>query len=427
MKRLAAKILVVDDTRLNIEIMKALLQNDYDIYTAMSGLKALQICQDENIDLILLDVEMPDLDGYETCSRLKSDSRTENIPVIFVTACGEVHEETKGLNLGAVDYIVKPISAPILKARVRNHVQLKRYHDSLIAANLKVRQLSNAVEQSPVSVVITDTDGLMVYVNPKFCELTGYSAEELLNRNPRILQSPVTPKSIYVEMWKTITTGQLWRGEFCNKKKTGELYWEAASINPLLDENGVISHFVCVKEDITQRKLAEAKLRELSLTDELTSLTNRRGFTLLAEQQIKISRRLHKGFTLFFADMDGLKSINDCLGHSTGDQALLDIAHLLKKSFRASDIVARLGGDEFACLSFDTRRQQVSATLLRLQDHITAANSGSTRPYKLSLSIGAAEYHPDKPCTLEELLHQADQLMYAEKRAKKDARQANPF
>lgn len=105
------------------------------------------------------------------------------------------------------------------------------------------------------------------------------------------------------------------------------------------------THYVGVKADITQRKQTEAKLRELSLTDELTGLTNRRGFTILAEQQIKLSQRLQQGFAIFFADMDGMKGINDQLGHAVGDQALQEMAKILKESFRASDIVARLGGD----------------------------------------------------------------------------------
>ena len=293
-------ILIVDDTRLNLEIMKSLLQNDYAIFTAADGLTGLQMAQTEKVDLILLDINMPGMDGYEVCARLKSDPATENIPVIFVTARNDVTEETKGLALGAIDYIIKPISAPVVKARVRNHMRLKQYQD-------------------------------------------------------RLAQS-------------------------------------------------------------------EMKLRELSLSDELTGLFNRRGFTILADQQIKLSQRLQQGFSLFFADMDGMKWINDNLGHTVGDQALLETAKIIKKSFRASDIVARIGGDEFVCLSVDASPAEIAANLSRLQHTITDANRTLSLPYQLSLSIGAAVFDPANPTDLEALLAEADRRMYAAKKRKNGVR-----
>ena len=412
-------ILIVDDTRLNLEIMKSLLQNDYTIFTASDGQTGLALAQTEKIDLVLLDINMPEMDGYEVCARLKSDPATENIPVIFVTARDDVAEETKGLALGAIDYMIKPISAPVVKARVRNHMRLKQYHDRLYQSDIKVRQLSAAVEQSPVSVVIMDTDRLIVYVNPMFCEMTGHAAEALLNQNSRFLQSPLTPPSIYAEVWQNLTAGQTWCGEFCNQKKNGELYWESVSIKPLLDNAGQITHYVGVITDITLRKQTETKLRELSLTDELTGLSNRRGFTILAEQQIKLSQRLQQGFFLFFADMDCMKGINDIFGHAIGDQALQELAKLLKESFRASDIVARLGGDEFVCLSVETGPAEIAATLTLLQHNIAEANRTLSRPYTLSLSIGTAQFDSARPSDLDTLLVEADRQMYIAKNAKK--------
>ncbi len=124
----------------------------------------------------------------------------------------------------------------------------------------QVRQLSRAVEQSPVSIVITDLEGNIEYVNPKFIEVTGYSFEEAAGQNPRVLKSGHQPASVYEELWTTITRGNNWQGEFHNKKKNGELYWENASISPITDDKGKITHFLAVKEDITQRKITEEKL-----------------------------------------------------------------------------------------------------------------------------------------------------------------------
>jgi PAS domain S-box-containing protein len=136
----------------------------------------------------------------------------------------------------------------------------------------EVRKLSNAVEQSGSSIVITNLDGKIEYVNSKFVELTGYSVEEALGKNPRILKSGQTSGEEYKNLWSTITNGQVWRGEFHNKKKNGDLYWETATISPIRDANGKIMHFVAVKEDITQQRIMEEQLRQVQKLDELGTL-----------------------------------------------------------------------------------------------------------------------------------------------------------
>ncbi|MBC8015048.1 MAG: PleD family two-component system response regulator [Sporomusaceae bacterium] len=131
MELITQNILIVDDTRFNIQIMTNMLANDYKIFYATSGKTALEIAMSERVDLILLDVIMPEMDGYEVCKKLKSDPHTQNIPIIFVSALKDVEDETKGLEMGAIDYIFKPVSPAILKMRVKNHLELKRYRDLL--------------------------------------------------------------------------------------------------------------------------------------------------------------------------------------------------------------------------------------------------------------------------------------------------------
>jgi PAS domain S-box-containing protein len=130
-------------------------------------------------------------------------------------------------------------------------------------AEVKLRQLSQAVEQSPVSVVVTDIRGAITYVNPQFCKLTGYAFEEVVGRNPRILKSGSQDTMYYTSMWKTIASGDIWHGEFHNFKKNGESYWEQASISPIRDAHGRITHYVAVKEDISARKKIEAEREQL--------------------------------------------------------------------------------------------------------------------------------------------------------------------
>lgn len=138
----------------------------------------------------------------------------------------------------------------------------------------------------------------------------------------------------------------------------------------------------------------------------------------LAEQQLKIASRIKKGAVLLFADVDNLKWINDNLGHNIGDLALIDAANILKRTFRKSDIIARIGGDEFIVLALETPESYVHILITRLQDHIKSHNAEGTRSFKLSLSIGFAGYDPEYPCSIDELIAQADKYMYERKQNK---------
>lgn len=171
-----------------------------------------------------------------------------------------------------------------------------------------------------------------------------------------------------------------------------------------------------------ERQRMRAALRILSLIDDLTGLYNRRGFLTLAEHQMKLSRRKQSAFYLIFADLDDMKIINDTYGHKEGDQALIQTAHLLKKTFRGSDIIARMGGDEFAIVAIEPAASSAEQIALRFQDNIAAFNAKKSQPYDLSISIGVVECPPDCPYSLKEMLAQADALMYQNKAERKKAR-----
>jgi diguanylate cyclase (GGDEF)-like protein len=167
------------------------------------------------------------------------------------------------------------------------------------------------------------------------------------------------------------------------------------------------------------REKFEEDLRNLAITDPLTGLDNRRGFLSLAEQQLKLSARNKRGVLLYFADIDGLKWINDTLGHMEGDKALLEAAGVLQETFRTSDIIARLGGDEFAALAVDITEANSEIFSARLQSLIETRNNQENRRYRLSISIGCSYYDPENPRSLDELMTHADQLMYEQKQNKK--------
>jgi len=254
-------ILLVDDTPANLRLLSSILQErGFKTRAVVNGTMALTAAHTAPPDLILLDITMPDMSGYEVCEKLKLDELTRDIPIIFISALDATEDKIKAFTTGGVDYITKPFQIEEVMARVQTHLALRAMQRSLQKVNTELRQLSQGIEQSPASVVITDLKGNITYVNPQFSALTGYSFEEALGQNPRILQSGQTPGEVYQGMWQVITSGKVWKGEFQNKKKNEELYWEEATIGPVLDHDGQIINFVAVKIDITERKRAEENL-----------------------------------------------------------------------------------------------------------------------------------------------------------------------
>jgi diguanylate cyclase (GGDEF)-like protein len=164
-----------------------------------------------------------------------------------------------------------------------------------------------------------------------------------------------------------------------------------------------------------ERKRMEQEIVNLSLTDELTGLYNRRGFIVLAEQELKLAYRFKRSISLYFCDVDNLKTINDTLGHAQGDLALKEVSAILKGTFRAADIPARIGGDEFLVLAPDVSKGSEDILTNRLQNNLEKRNQKGDRPYHLTLSVGIARFDPETPHTIDELISQADGLMYHQK------------
>lgn len=187
---------------------------------------------------------------------------------------------------------------------------------------------------------------------------------------------------------------------------------------PQRDKDNQIIKLVHIMRDITKQKLIEERLHVLSITDELTGLYNRRGFFLLAEQQLKIAKRQKKGMFLLCADLDDLKGINDRYGHKKGDMAIIEIAAILRGTCRESDLIARMGGDEFVVLQIEDTETTSAIFISRLKANIEICNAKSDRSYSLSLSSGMAYCGPETACLIDELLIQADKLMYEQKKHK---------
>lgn len=258
------------------------------------------------------------------------------------------------------------------------------------------RKLIHGIENSASAVLITDLQGTIEYVNKKFTQLSGYSPDEAIGKNPRILKSDVTPREVFDNLWRTILSGQEWRGELLNRRRNGEVYWSISSISPLHNEKGEITHFIANVEDINERKNAEATIERLAYFDPLTDLPNRRMLQDRLELALKRSRRQAAGAALLYLDLDSFKHINDSLGHPAGDKLLREMASRFTKTLRDDDVVCRLGGDEFAVVLHDIRHDQdVVPIAQKLLDAAAEPLQLEGREVVVTSSVGIALFPKD--------------------------------
>ncbi|CAM4389003.1 PAS domain S-box protein [Shewanella livingstonensis] len=282
-------------------------------------------------------------------------------------------------------------------------------------AEAQALTLSQAIEQSPISMILTDTNSKIEYVNSAFENISGYRAEEVIGQQTSILKSGLTPKSLYKELWEAISTGQAWQGELQNKKKNGDIFWEHAHIAPIFDSAGVTKHYLALKQDVTQYKQQEEKIIHQAHYDSLTGLPNRLLSLGRLSQMLKDAHRAKNHVAVLFLDLDDFKKVNDTLGHSVGDELLIKAATRLKSTIRESDVVGRLGGDEFIIILSNINAPaevEIIASKL-LKQFYTPFKLGS-RELVSTISIGIALYPIDSE-EPKELLKQADSAMYHSK------------
>ena len=290
---------------------------------------------------------------------------------------------------------------------------------------LKNREINNINSQMKKYIKIvdenvltssTDLDGNITYASEAFCEISGYSKDELIGTNHRIIRHSDMKESTYKELWETITSGKTWKGEIKNKKKNGDYYWVKASISPMFDNKGEIISYTAIREDITDKKIIE----EISITDGLTNIYNRRYFDEIFPKIINEAKRKNELVAFVFMDIDHFKQYNDNYGHQKGDEVLINFAACLKQSLhRSSDYTFRLGGEEFAVVyQMETKEKAVefANTLRKNIENLKIEHKYSSVSSYITASMGLICKNANE-IVIDEIYKQADDLLYQAKRS----------
>ena len=555
-KRETDLALVVDDDPLMRMVIVAVLKKiGLDVIDTGSGSDGIKLFNSERPDIILMDVVMPCMDGFEACERIRNSPGGDLVQILMVTGLEDVESTRKAFKLGADGFLTKPLNLPVLSQQVQytlragrafrelnisrsrlaktqelamignwqfdfktgkftcspeacrlvcltgdftdmtfdgffdsiNDQDRKRVKEAvecsiqsikpfgqhypincpdgsrkyilikseplfdernnpdlmlgvvqditqLKEAEYRLITLSQAVEQSGSTILITDLNGVIEFVNPAFTHITGYTPEDAVGKSTSVLKSGMHPPEFYKDLWDTIVRGDTWKGQLINKKKNGQLYWESATISPVMDKDGKITHYSAVKEDITSQKKAEnllaetqkrlekanQKLQALVTSDGLTRIANRRKFDEYLDQEWQRCKREKAPLSLLMCDIDYFKHYNDRYGHQAGDVCLRMIAQAMKKTVvRPMDLVARYGGEEFAVILSDTSLKGACHVARLIQKNVKALNidhSGSSVSTHVTLSIGITRLIPDEDLSMDLLIKTADEALYQAKR-----------
>ncbi len=449
---MTARVLVVDDIPANVKLLEARLSAEYfDVITAMSGAEALAICERAECDLVLLDVMMPDVDGFEVCRRLKANPATHHIPVIMVTALDQASDRVRGLEAGADDFLTKPLPDLALIARVRSLSRLKMVTDELRMRAVTSRDIGI---ESPERDAVSDTgrDGRVLIVDDRPASYERIASVLGAEQNVEVEADPNealfrTAEGNYDLLIVSLGLENFDALRLCSQVRSlertrsvpilaiAEPDSNARMVRGLeigvndylmrpIDKNELLAR---VRTQVRKRRYTE-RLRdnvqlsiEMAITDALTGLFNRRYMESHLATLIEQAVARGKPLTALVLDIDYFKSINDTHGHDAGDDVLREFALRIKRSIRGIDLACRYGGEEFVVVMPETDMAVAAMVAERLRRRIAAdafAIQQGARTIPVTISIGIAALR-GKEDDAAKLLKRADQALY---RAKRDGR-----
>ena len=454
-----AKVLIVDDLPDNLRVLSATLgQKGYEVRCAKNGAMALRAAISAPPDLILLDVKMPDMNGYEVCQQLKASPATQDIPVIFMSALDDVLDKVKAFEVGGVDYIIKPFQIEEVLARIKSQLALQAAKAEIRLLNAELEQ---RVQQRTAQLATANQLLQREITNRKRTEQwlqeSETRLESILDTLEEVVRSacakkfkllylnPAAQKVYGRPVWEFFEQPNLWLDvihpddrerveqatqvllkqgrinlEYKILRSDGEVRWLSDRSLAIYDIDGVATRFDSIIYDITERKRTEEQLIHDALHDALTGLPNRAFFMERLEQVLKQAQwEPDYLFAVLFIDLDRFKIINDSLGHSVGDQLLIAFAGLMQRCLRRTDTIARFGGDEFTILLENIEQINEAISIAeRIQAELMLPMQIENHTIFTSASIGIVLgatgcEHP------AELLRNADIAMYCAKEAGK--------
>jgi len=403
-------VLVVEDSNSFAYKIKDVLETlMLKVKVVSNGKEALEVLENnDKISMVITDYNMPEMNGLELTRIIRKDKSHVNTPIVIMSAEEDKEFRIRLFKNGVNDFLAKPVLKEELKSKVLD-----------IFANIKqlneINSFNKIFDENIISSS-TNEKGVIKSVSKAFCEISGYTKEELIGKHHNIVRHPDMPKSIYEELWSTIQSGKCWKGEIKNLRKDGSYYWVNAIIEPEFDRNGEIVGYYAVRQDITDKK----RIYELSITDGLTSLYNRRYFNEVAKDALEKHVRTSNIFAFALLDIDNFKKYNDTYGHQEGDSVLINVSNSLKDSFqRSDDLVFRLGGEEFgilmktktvedAILMTENARQNIQALAIKHEKN---------PPQCVTASFGLViiSSFEDNDYTIDSIYKRADDCLYEAK------------
>jgi diguanylate cyclase len=372
-----SEIMIVDDSSESLVLLTRLLkEHGFIVRAADSGVLAIESIRLKQPDIVLLDVRMPGMNGFEVCSKLKEDPITHDIPIIFITALGDTNSKVDGFNVGGSDFISKPFDEGEVLSRIKNQLEIAGLNKQLRETNRKLEIEKELMSITLMSigdgVICCNTDVQVTMINEVAMGLTGWYGESAIGKPFNLVFNIIdeaTRKLSFDPMAKVLETGRVigLANHTILISKSGIERPIADSAAPIRDNEGNIVGAVLVFRDVTNEKNHMNEIEYLSYHDQLTGLYNRRFFE---EELRRLDTPRSFPLTLVMGDLNGLKMANDAFGHAVGDELLKKTAEMLKKCFRQEDIICRFGGDEFVMILPGTDTKTAENIVRRFQEKL---------------------------------------------------------
>jgi len=395
-------ILIIEDNPADVRLVAEMLSEvkeciiDYEVAGTLS--EGIILMKNGGMDAVLLDLSLSDSRSIKTLKTLHQI--TPDIPLVVLTNRQDETVTVEALREGAQDFLIKgSFDSGMLMRCIRHAIERQRIKgdlkDTIRELQVSEERLFNIIHSNADGIIIVNRNNTVSFVNPAAEYILNKQKEELIGKKFEYPVKSGEPREIEIKRGE--------HGTAVVEMRVVVIYWEG--------QNAFLTSF----RDITELVRMREQLRTLAYKDELTGLSNRRGFLEIAEKMLRIADRSGRGLNLFSADMDNMKWINDNMGHPVGDRALEVIGTIIGEVLRSSDILARVGGDEFAAIAIDSTDQGGEVLQNNIYRAFEERNKRADLPFDLAVSIGRAFYCSENPVSLSELMSTADRNMYGEK------------